>query len=210
MLTRVLPSVTTWLPRSLVSLTLHCQSQNAVQHEDIYDSFEDFRHFVAHDNNELENLSVNCHGGYWNSQQYDAVWTSLGPGTTWLQTLRVLNLRKQAVRYDVMEAFVNASQLRELEIAESYLKNQFSREGWVAISHKMGGRLKSLQLVTLVNITDTITLKTKTRESGPYLDNNTLLTICHNFLVSVPSDRVAICKVWDGGVSTKLDRALDG
>ena len=199
-----LPSVTTWLPSSLASLILHCQPEYPSQGDDIYASFEEFQRFLAHDNDYLENLSVDCAGAYWSSQQHDALWSFLGPGTTWLQTLRVLNLTSQAVRYDLMEAFANASQMRELRLFRILLKNDFSREGWMVISSKMGARLKNLRLVTLVNITDIITLDSRTGESRLYLDNNSLRTICHNFLISVPSDRVADREVRDSGMISIL------
>ena len=207
MLIRTLPVVTTWLPSNLASLKLHCQSDEVSQDEDVYASIEELQHFLAHHNNSLVNLSVDCGGGnHWKPQQLDALWTFLSPGTTWLQTLRVLNLKDQAVRYGDMETFANASQMRELGLSNVCLENEFSREGWVAISNRIGGRLESLQLVTLMNITDNIT---RYHGAGPYLDNDSLLAVCRNLLDSVPSHRFAICEVWDGGIITKLDPALD-
>ena len=209
MLIRNVPPVTTWLPTNLASLRLHCQPDNMIQNEDNYASFNEFRNFVAHHNNSLENLLVDCDDYYWSSQRSDALWTSLGQGTTWLQTLRVLNLKNQAVRCGDMEAFANASQMRELGLSNVCLNNRYSQEGWVAISNRMGGRLESLQLVTLMNITDALTLLFRDSGTGPYLDTDSLITVCRNLFNPPPSDRFAVCEVWDGGVTTKLVRALD-
>ena len=79
----------------------------------------------------------------------------------------------------------------------------------MAISNRMGGRLESLQQVTLSLIHDTVRHDSRVIGQGYYLDTDSLLTICHNLFDPVPSDRVSTCKVWWAGIITKLDRGLD-